>query len=184
MFNNEQYCTKMNKTQVKKTSGRSQPADELSPDELPPNELPWDNPRFRNWIAVGRACHLMQATLSRMLQPLDLKVPHLDILANLYRFEGLTQQELARKLLVGRSNMSMLLPQMEKRGLIERRSDARDKRVLRLYLTEPGATLTRQAMQIQMQLVDRSMQISGADECDMVGEVMGRIIAELKDDLS
>ena len=58
------------------------------------------------------------------------------------------EQELARKLLVGRSNMSMLLPQMEKRGLIERRGDARDKRVLRLYLTTEGRRLTEAAMAI------------------------------------
>ena len=72
---------------------------------------------------MARACQLMQQTLARKLADLDIKPPHLDILINLYRFEGISQQELARKLLVGRSNMSMLLPQMEKRGLIERRGD-------------------------------------------------------------
>jgi DNA-binding MarR family transcriptional regulator len=145
--------------------------------------LPWDNPRFRNWIAVARACNAMQTVMSRALQPLDLKTPHLDILANLYRFEGLTQQELARKLLVGRSNMSMLLPQMEKRGLIERHTDERDKRVLRLYLTPEGRELTEKALAIQMQVIDRSMQVSTAEECDMVGDLMNRMIASLKDEL-
>ncbi|TIQ12813.1 MAG: MarR family transcriptional regulator, partial [Mesorhizobium sp.] len=23
-------------------------------------ELPWDNPRFRNWVAVARACHVLE----------------------------------------------------------------------------------------------------------------------------
>jgi len=145
--------------------------------------FPWDNPRFRSWIAVGRACHLMQTVLSRALQPLDLKTPHLDILVNLYRFDGLTQQELARKLLVGRSNMSMLLPQLEKRGLIERRSDASDRRVLRLTLTKPGRSLTEQAMAVQMKVIERSMEISTPEECEMVGDVMSRMIAALKEDL-
>lgn len=145
--------------------------------------FPWDNPRFRNWIAVGRACNAMQIVMSRALQPLDLKTPHLDILVNLFRFEGLTQQELARKLLVGRSNMSMLLPQMEKRGLIERRTDESDKRVLRLYLTPQGRDLTEQAIAIQMQVIDRSMEISTPEECDMVGDVMNRMVASLKDEL-
>jgi DNA-binding MarR family transcriptional regulator len=125
----------------------------------------------------------MQIVMSRALQPLDLKTPHLDILVNLFRFEGLTQQELARKLLVGRSNMSMLLPQMEKRGLIERRTDESDKRVLRLYLTPQGRDLTEQAIAIQMQVIDRSMEISTPEECDMVGDVMNRMVASLKDEL-
>ena len=60
----------------------------------------WDNPRFRNWVAVGRACQLVQQTLTRALKPLDIKPPHLDILVNLMRTEGISQQDLARKLLV------------------------------------------------------------------------------------
>ena len=83
--------------------------------------LPWDHPRFRSWIAVARACQLMQQSLGRSLADLDIKTPHLDILINLYRFEGISQQELAGTLLVGRSYMWMLVPQMEKRGLIERK---------------------------------------------------------------
>jgi hypothetical protein len=104
--------------------------------------LPWENPRFRNWIAVARACHVMGQTLARELQPLDIKPPHLDILINLFRTPGISQQDLADKLLVGRSNLSMLLPQMEKRGLLIRRGDPRDRRVLRLELT-PTAPIDR-----------------------------------------
>ncbi|MGQ3290876.1 MAG: MarR family winged helix-turn-helix transcriptional regulator, partial [Shinella sp.] len=104
--------------------------------------FPWDHPRFRSWIGVARACQLMQQTMTKAIADLDIKTPHLDILINLYRFDGISQQELARKLLVGRSNMSMLLPQLEKRGLIERKPDAKDKRVLRLSLTETGRDLT------------------------------------------
>ena len=36
-------------------------------------ELPWDNPRFRNWVAVARACHVLERTLAVKLAPLDLK---------------------------------------------------------------------------------------------------------------
>lgn len=141
--------------------------------------LPWDNPRFRNWVAVGRACQVMQLTLSRMLQPLELKPPHLDILANLYRNAEISQQDLARKLLVGRSNLSMLLPQLEKRGLVIRRSDPHDRRVLRLSLTAEGLTLTEQALRIQSELVERTMSVSSPEECDLVGSVMTRMIQEL-----
>jgi len=155
----------------------------MNKNQAPDQKLPWDNPRFRNWVAVARACSAMQTVMSRALQPLDLKTPHLDILVNLYRFEGLTQQDLARKMLVGRSNMSMLLPQMEKRGLVERRSDEKDKRVLRLSLTPEGRALAEKAIAIQMQVIDRAMQVSTAEECDMVGGLMNRMLASLKDDL-
>lgn len=148
--------------------------------------LSWDHPRFRSWIAVARACQLMQQTLSRSLADLDIKPPHLDILVNIYRFEGISQQELARKLLVGRSNMSMLLPQMEHRRLIERRGDERDKRVLRLHLTPEGRKLTEAAMAIQTDLIERTLSEEPIEQCMATATSMERIIAmllkELRDD--
>lgn len=142
--------------------------------------FPWDNPRFKSWIAVGRACQIMQTALARALAPLEIKPPHLDILINLYRTPGISQQDLANKLLVGRSNLSMLLPQMEKRGLLRRRGDQQDRRVLRLDLTPEGAVLTEQAIAIQSALIDRTMKTATAQECDLVGEVMTRMIKELR----
>ncbi|MDO9418961.1 MarR family winged helix-turn-helix transcriptional regulator [Pararhizobium sp.] len=141
--------------------------------------LPWDHPRFRSWIAVARACHLMQQALTRQLAELDIKTPQLDILINLYRFEGISQQELARKLLVGRSNMSMLLPQLEKRGLIERRGDIKDKRVLRLHLTPSGTALTQQAMDIQTHLIEETLSGAPIEDCMIVAQSMERIVSVL-----
>lgn len=144
--------------------------------------FPWDHPRFRSWISVGRACQMMQQALTRLLEPLGIKPPQLDILVNLYRREGISQQELARKLLVGRSNMSMLLPQMETKGLIERRADKQDKRVLRLHLTEQGRALTEKAMVIQTGLIERMMGPSPIETCLTVAETMEALIGRLIED--
>jgi len=141
--------------------------------------LPWDHPRFKSWVSVARACQLMQATLTRELAPLDIKPPHLDILVNLYRFEGISQQELARKLLVGRSNMSMLLPQMEKRGLLQRRPDQKDKRVLRLSLTDEGRALSEEAMRIQTELIERTLSATPVDECQRLADNMDLLVQRM-----
>ena len=141
--------------------------------------FPWDHPRFRSWIGVERACQLMQQAMTRAIADLDIKTPHLDILINLYRFDGISQQELARKLLVGRSNMSMLLPQLEKRGLIERRPDGRDKRILRLFLTEEGRDLTARAMVIQTELIERTLSVTPIEDCTLMGNTMEKLIARL-----
>ncbi len=125
---------------------------------------------------------MMQNSLARALAHLDIKPPHLDILINLYRSDGISQQELARKLLVGRSNMSMLLPQMEKRGLIERRDDAKDKRVLRLHLTEAGRSLTEEAMAIQTALIDRTLSVAPIEQCLQMAETMEKLIERLQAD--
>ncbi|MBB6178864.1 MarR family winged helix-turn-helix transcriptional regulator [Pseudorhizobium flavum] len=142
--------------------------------------LPWDHPRFKSWIAVARACQLMQSALARDLSPLDIKPPHLDILVNLFRFEGISQQELAHKLLVGRSNVSMTLPQLERRGLIERRGDKRDKRVLRLFLTKEGRRVTEEGMRIQTALINSILSATPIEECLAIGSNMERVVAALQ----
>ncbi len=144
--------------------------------------LPWDNPRFRNWVAVARACHAVERAIAVALTPLDLKPAQLDVLMNLYRHPGMSQHDLARKLLVGRSNITMLLPQMEKRKLLKREGDAKDKRVLRLTLTSEGEKLLMKALKVHTALIEKAMSQSTPTECDLIGEQMRRIAEVLKVD--
>ena len=143
-------------------------------------ELPWDNPRFRNWVAVARACHAVERAVAAALVPFDLKPAQLDVLMNLYRHPGMSQHDLARKLLVGRSNITMLLPQMESRNLLKREGDDKDKRVLRLTLTQEGETLLMKALKVHMALIEKAMSQSTTAECDMLGDQMRRVAEVLK----
>jgi MarR family transcriptional regulator, organic hydroperoxide resistance regulator len=140
---------------------------------------PWDLPRFRNWIAVAKVHLLVEKAMMAGLAPLGLKLPHYDILANVYRFPELTQQDLANRLLVGRSNLSMLLPELEKRGLVARIADNQDKRVRRLRLTDEGRVLTAQALAVQVTVIEDMMLALTADECEQLGSYMRRVGAHL-----
>ncbi|MEQ8451201.1 MAG: MarR family transcriptional regulator [Nitratireductor sp.] len=142
-------------------------------------DLPWDNPRFRNWIAVVRAEKAVVRALTKALAPLDLKLAQLDMLMNLYRHPGQSQHDLARRLLVGRSNITMLLPQLESQGLVRRESDSSDKRVMRLYLTQAGEERLLKALAIYTELIDTVMAQSSPAECDAMGEQMRRIVETL-----
>jgi DNA-binding MarR family transcriptional regulator len=132
MFNIEQNSTGMNKMQAASDT----PAM-------------WSNPRFRNWIAVARACHLVQQELARKLKPLDLKTPHLDIMVNLVRTPGMSQQDLARKLFVGRSNMTMLLPQLEKARPCRAQAGSGRQARPAPFLTPQGEALAGRAIAVQ-----------------------------------
>jgi len=143
-------------------------------------DLPWDNPRFRNWIALVRAEKAVVRELTRSLAPLDLKIAQLDVLMNLYRHPGMSQHDLARRLLVGRSNITMLLPQLEKQGVLRREGDSKDKRVMRLFLTEDGEALLMKALKIYSALIEKVMAQSSPNECDALGTQMRRIEEMLK----
>lgn len=150
---------------------------------LPPEKprvLPWDMPRFRNWIAVARVHQLWKKVFGEALAPLGIQVAHYDVLANIAHVPGLTQQALAEKLLVGRSAMSMLLPELERRGLIERRSDETDRRLRRLWLTREGTELTEKAMAVHVARLEAMMTVLSDAECDSIGEMMRRIAKSLE----
>lgn len=52
--------------------------------------------------------------------------------------DGITQRDLAERLNVTRPTVTVMLQKMEKAALIERRSDERDQRYTRIYLTKAG----------------------------------------------
>jgi len=137
--------------------------------------LPWDNPRFRNWIALVRAEKAVVRALSRELAALDLKVGQLDVMMNIFRHPGMSQHEVARKLLVGRSNITMLIPQLETQGLVRREGDPKDKRIIRLYLTDTGTQKLMEALKVYTQLLDKVMAQSTPAQCDALGDQMRRI---------
>jgi DNA-binding MarR family transcriptional regulator len=63
------------------------------------------------------------------------------VLKALVEQEGMAQSELAERLLVRPPTISNSLERMEAAGWIERRPDAEDRRVSRVYLTEAGRAL-------------------------------------------
>lgn len=164
----------MNKKQAPISEPRPEPA------AAGRSALPWDLPRFRNWLAVARMHQLWKKVFSEALAPLGIQLAHYDVLANVFRTPGLTQQALAEKLLVGRSAMSMLLPELERRGLIERRSDEADRRVRRLWLTPDGEALTREALALHTARIEAMMGVLSDEECNSVGEMMWRIVGHLE----
>jgi DNA-binding MarR family transcriptional regulator len=138
--------------------------------------FPWDNPRFRNWVAIGKAAHVVERAITEDLKPLGLKPAHLDMLMNIYRHPGMSQQELAEKLIVGRSNITMLLPSLVARGLVAREGDAKDKRIQRLTLTLAGSELLSEALTIYSALLDRAMATITAEDCNEVGRIMQKMM--------
>ena len=71
----------------------------------------------------------------------------------LWEQEGLTHTELAERLQNTPATITKMLQRMEKAGFVQRRPDANDQRVSRVYLTEAG-----RAIQAQVQAVWDSME--------------------------
>ena len=61
---------------------------------------------------------------------------------NIIRLQnGVTQREIANKLSLDASSIIPLIDRLERKGLVKRRTDADDRRINRLYLTERAESL-------------------------------------------
>lgn len=144
------------------------------------SERPWDRPRFKNWIAVARMHALWEQHFGAELAPHGIKLAQFDILANLMHEPGMTQQRLAEKLFVGRSNLSMTLPDLEKRGWVKREGDPGDRRVRRLTLTPLGEEKAALGFSVQLGLLDEMMSVLSDAECHAMGDYTRRMIDYLR----
>ncbi|OQY82740.1 MAG: hypothetical protein B6D41_17890 [Chloroflexi bacterium UTCFX4] len=105
------------------------------------------------WIHLLRIHHQVQRRESAHLAQYNLTLPQFDVLAQLAREEGITQQTLADRLLVTKGNVCGLMERMAEQGWIERRADPDDRRAYMLYLTPQGEMLARQVLPAQNRLI-------------------------------
>ena len=107
------------------------------PQALPLFEGP-DDVKLRTWLQLVRTFYLIYRRLVSVLATNDVTVPQFDMLATLRFSEGITQREIAERLLVTKGNVCGVLDRLERLGWVERRPDASDGRANRLYLTVSG----------------------------------------------
>lgn len=108
----------------------------------------------RSWLSVVRAYHLCEALMSRRLGALDVKLAEHEILANLKREPGLTQQQLAQRCFSAKSHISGLLGSLEERGWVHREPDPADARAKRLFLAPAGQRLAERTAVVQASVVE------------------------------
>lgn len=132
------------------------------------------------WLSAVRAYNLCETVVSHRLADIQLRVGDLEVLATLATTPGLSQRELAARCFITKSGVSMLLSQMEERGLVTRTADASDARSKRLALTGEGMKLAAQAMKIQSDVVN--VMVAGASERELadIQRVMDRVSAQLE----
>ena len=87
---------------------------------------------------LSRAAHTHWRVSGARFQKRGITPGQPKILGFLARHDGCIQRELAEHCRFQAASISGVLSSMEREGLIERRQDSADRRVLRVHLTEKG----------------------------------------------
>lgn len=134
------------------------------------------------WLHLLRIQHKVNRRETAHLAEYNLTLPQFDVLAQLHREEGITQQTLADRLLVTKGNVCGLMDRMVEQGLVERRADPQDRRAYMLYLTPKGKALIQQILPAQNRLIDEQMgRLSPAKQKQLL-DLLGELDRALPDD--
>jgi DNA-binding MarR family transcriptional regulator len=90
------------------------------------------------WVRLARVFTKMDRAMVGDLRARNLSMAQFDVLAQVGGHEGLTQQELADRLLVTKGNVCQLLDRLTRSGLLVRRQEGRANRI---FLTDAGRRL-------------------------------------------
>jgi DNA-binding MarR family transcriptional regulator len=95
-------------------------------------------PAFTLAILLQHTGRLLEDRLRRGFDDLGLHAAQGQVLHLLEWGDGVSQRELTRMMNVAAPTVSGILTRMEVKGLVERRIDAADERVTRVFLTRKG----------------------------------------------
>ena len=73
---------------------------------------------------------------TELLAPLDLKSCHASYLLEICACPGISQEQLARRIYINKSNVARQVAILEESGYVMRRPGEEDRRVMRVYPTE------------------------------------------------
>ncbi len=124
------------------------------------------------WLRLLRVEQRVERDLAGQLKFWGLNNAQFDVLAHVGAAEGITQQELADSLLVTKGNVAQLLDRMERRGLIERRSQGRTNR---LFLTDEGRWTFAEVVPAHEALIDERLSVLSEEEQKQLFELLRRL---------
>jgi len=93
------------------------------------------------WIRFLRFNLISNKKLQDALEKLDLTPPQFYVLATIGYAGGLPFGEIGEKMMVTVSNLTGIVDRLEEKGVVGRERDVRDRRIVRVRMTEKGAKL-------------------------------------------
>lgn len=127
-------------------------------------------------IKLGFLLHdvsrLRRSLFDRCLKPMGVTRAQWWVLAHLSREDGGTQQELASALDIGKVAIGGLIDRLESNGLVERRPDASDRRVNRVFLAEKSRSLLDEMRTLSVEMNARIVRGLPNEDLNVTARVL------------
>jgi MarR family transcriptional regulator, 2-MHQ and catechol-resistance regulon repressor len=127
------------------------------------------------FIKLTRCTHSLQARLAARNTVGDLTWSQFAVLEALYHLGHMTQGEVSAKVLKSGSNLTTVIDNLERDGLVRRERDAKDRRVIHVHLTEAGRGKIEAVLPGHIAALVDEFKVLSADEQETLGELCKKL---------
>lgn len=140
------------------------------------NELNKVQPHLGGWELLSQFCQAYRLLSDSMMDQVMSSRAQAAVLCKLFAQDGMTQSEIAQQLAVQGATVTDMLQRMEEAGVVTRRRDPDDNRLVRVYLTDVGREKERAVIEQFLKLEDRIFadfdEAERAKMCDFLNRML------------
>src|SRR5512145_2752495 len=130
---------------------------------------------LNTFIKLTRCTNSVLTRLAERNTVGDLTYSQFAVLEALYHLGSMTQGEVSTKVLKSGSNMTTVIDNLERDGLVRRERDAKDRRVIHVHLTEAGSGKIEAVLPGHVTALVEEFSILSAKEQQMLGELCKKL---------
>ncbi len=127
------------------------------------------------FIKLTRAVDSLYARLARRGALGDLTLSQFGVLEALYHLGSMSQSEICSKLLKSGGNMTLVIDNLEKHGLVQRNQHTQDRRITKVTLTPAGRDLIEEVLPGQVAAIVEEMNTITSDEQKELGQLCKKL---------
>ena len=127
------------------------------------------------FIKLTRCTNSLLARLAERNTIGDLTYSQFAVLEVLYHLGPLTQGEISLKVLKSGSNMTTVIDNLERDGLVRRERDAKDRRVIHVHLTDAGSSKIEAVLPGHVAALVDEFKVLSASEQERLGELCKKL---------
>ena len=127
------------------------------------------------FIKLTRCTNSLQGRLAERNTIGDLTWSQFAVLEALYHLGPMTQGEISVKVLKSGSNMTTVIDNLERDGLVCRERDAQDRRVIHVHLTDEGSRKIEAVLPVHIAALVEEFSILSPKEQETLGELCKKL---------
>ncbi len=142
--------------------------------------LPSDDERYLGFL-ISDAARLQRTVFDRRMRRLGLTRSQWLVLSRLNRRPGASQSKLAEMLEVEKATAGRLIDRLEENGWVERRPDAEDRRINRIYMTSEAEKINVKMRPVAKAMVEESLRGLSAKDRERLTDLMLHVKRRLQE---